>query len=119
MHKATVGRFLNILAVGLVGFGALLATWGTAAEAADPAKSDFAKEWDSLVRAARKEGKLVVAAGGQPSREYRPTFNAFTKKFGVTVQVSSGSAPLVCTPDRRDRSSARHSDRIPGARRQS
>ncbi len=92
MHKATVARFLNILAVGLVGFGALLAVSGTVAEAADPTKSASGKEWDSLVRAARKEGKLVVAAGGQPSREYRPTFNAFSKKFGVTVQVSSGSA---------------------------
>lgn len=92
MRKTTVARFLNVLAVGLVGFGAVLVACDTAAEAADPTKSAFGKEWDSLIRAARKEGELVVAAGGQPSREYRPTFNAFRKKFGVTVEVSTGSA---------------------------
>ena len=44
MRKTTVARFLNVLAVGLVGFGAVLAACDTAAEAADPTKSAFGKE---------------------------------------------------------------------------
>ena len=34
----------------------------------------------------------MVASGGAPSRQYRPVVDAFSKKFGVKVEVSTGNA---------------------------
>ena len=34
----------------------------------------------------------MVASGGAPSRQYRPVMDAFTKKFGIKVEVSTGNA---------------------------
>ena len=34
----------------------------------------------------------LVASGGAPSRQYRPVVDAFSKKFGVKVEVSTGNA---------------------------
>ena len=61
--------------------------------AANPASAaaQFEKEWASLIAAARKEGRLVIAAGGAPSREYRSVVEIFQKKFGVRVALSTGS----------------------------
>jgi iron(III) transport system substrate-binding protein len=54
--------------------------------------ADFEKEWADLVTAAKKEGVVSIAAGGAPSRNYRHIFDAFTKKYGVKVEVSRGGA---------------------------
>lgn len=54
--------------------------------------ADFEKEWADLVAAAKKEGVVSIAAGGAPSRNYRDIFAAFTKKFGIKVEVSRGGA---------------------------
>lgn len=51
----------------------------------------FEKEWANLVAAAQKEGRVVIAAGGSPSREYRPLAELFHKKFGIQVSLSTGS----------------------------
>src|SRR5690606_33679192 len=53
---------------------------------------NFEKEWKALIEAAKKEGTLAIATGGAPSRQYRPTFDAFTEKFGIRIEVSSGGA---------------------------
>jgi len=56
------------------------------------ASANFEQEWSKLVAAAQQEGTLAVASGGAPSRQYRPVMDAFTKKFGIKVEVSTGNA---------------------------
>ena len=51
----------------------------------------FEKEWAKLIAAAQKEGRVVIAAGGAPSREYRSIADMFQKKFGIQVSLSTGS----------------------------
>lgn len=62
------------------------------APSAAQSQSNFEKEWKALIEAAKKEGTLAIATGGAPSRQYRPTFDAFTEKFGIRIEVSSGGA---------------------------
>jgi iron(III) transport system substrate-binding protein len=50
------------------------------------------QEWAKLVAAAKQEGRVVIAAGGQPSRNYRPLLGVFQKKFGIKAEMSTGSA---------------------------
>ncbi len=59
---------------------------------APQASAGFEQEWAKLIAAAQQEGRLSVASGGAPSRQYRPVMDAFSKKFGVKVEVSTGSA---------------------------
>lgn len=54
--------------------------------------TSFEQEWSKLIAAAQQEGTLSIASGGAPSRQYRPVVAAFTKKFGVKVEVSTGNA---------------------------
>jgi iron(III) transport system substrate-binding protein len=55
------------------------------------ATSPFEKEWAQLIAAAQQEGRVVIAAGGAPSREYRSVVELFQKKFGIQVSLSTGS----------------------------
>lgn len=57
-----------------------------------PAKANFDEEWAKLIAAAKQEGTVAIASGGAPSRQYRPVVEVFQKKFGVKVEVSTGSA---------------------------
>jgi ABC-type Fe3+ transport system substrate-binding protein len=75
---------LSILIVLCVLFPAL--GYGAAAPA------NFEQEWSKLIEAAKQEGTLSVASGGAPSRQYRPIMAAFTKKFGIKVEVATGNA---------------------------
>lgn len=64
-----------------------------AAHGASPAaQASFEEEWSKLAAAAKQEGMVAVASGGAPSRQYRPVVDVFQKKFGVKVEVSTGSA---------------------------
>jgi ABC-type Fe3+ transport system substrate-binding protein len=56
------------------------------------APANFEQEWSKLIAAAKQEGTLAIASGGAPSRQYRPVMDAFTKKFGVNIEVSTGNA---------------------------
>jgi iron(III) transport system substrate-binding protein len=56
------------------------------------ASPNFEQDWSKLIAAAKQEGTVAVASGGAPSRQYRPVVDAFTKKFGVKVEVSTGNA---------------------------
>jgi iron(III) transport system substrate-binding protein len=56
------------------------------------ASANFEQEWSKLAGAAKQEGTVAIASGGAPSRQYRPVVDAFSKKFGVKVEVSTGSA---------------------------
>lgn len=65
---------------------------GLALLGSGPASADFKADWDKLVEAAKKEGKVAIATGGAPSRQYAPMFEAFNKAFGIDVEVSRGNA---------------------------
>ena len=56
------------------------------------APANFEQEWAKLIAAAKQEGTVAIASGGAPSRQYRPVVDVFQKKFGVTVEVSTGNA---------------------------
>ena len=56
------------------------------------ATANFDQEWAKLIAAAKQEGTVAIASGGAPSRQYRPVVEVFQKKFGVTVEVSTGNA---------------------------
>ncbi len=72
----------------------LLALWAFFPAAASGAAvpGNFEQEWSKLIDAAKQEGTLSVASGGAPSRQYRPIMAAFTKKFGIKVEVATGNA---------------------------
>ncbi len=80
-------RVILLLILGLL----LLNPVVTDASAAT-APGNFEQEWAKLIAAAKQEGTLRVASGGAPSRQYRPIMEIFQKKFGVRVEVSTGSA---------------------------
>lgn len=71
---------------------AVLGLCASAPSAAVAASAEFQKQWDALIAAAKKEGKVSIAAGGAPSRQYRHVFEKFKEKFGVDVEVSRGGA---------------------------
>lgn len=65
----------------------------TASGAASPAAAEWSDpEWDELVAGAQREGRVVIAAGGEPSREYRPLLDVFSKKYGITAEMTTGNA---------------------------
>ncbi len=74
----------------------VLALLGMAVHRMDPAygaaAGNFEQEWSKLSAAAKQEGTLSIASGGAPSRQYRPVVEAFQKKYGVKVEVSTGNA---------------------------
>ncbi|HEV8725841.1 MAG TPA: extracellular solute-binding protein [Candidatus Binatia bacterium] len=78
---ATILSVLSVLSVILA-----RSVFGAAAPA------NFEQEWSKLIAAAKQEGTLAIASGGAPSRQYRPVTDAFTKKFGVNIEVSTGNA---------------------------
>ena len=62
-------------------------------------------EWQKLVKAAQKEGKVEVMLGGQMPRKLRKAMPEFQKKYGIKVNFQTGS-------------SRRHSARILAERKQ-
>ena len=79
-----IAKVKNII-VAAIAVVCLLGASGTSA-------SSFEDEWSKLIAAAKKEGRVVVAAGGQPSRQYRPVLEVFQKKFGIKAEISTGGA---------------------------
>jgi len=69
-----------------------IVSWLGAVPAYGATAGNFEQEWSKLIEAAKKEGTLSVASGGAPSRQYRPVMAAFTKQFGVKVEVATGNA---------------------------
>lgn len=63
----------------------------TVAHGAQPS-GNFEQEWSNLIAAAKQEGTVAIASGGAPSRQYRPVVDVFAKKYGLKVEVSTGSA---------------------------
>lgn len=81
---AASGRCFAVRAAALVAMLLFL-------PAAYGASAQFDQQWADLIAAAQKEGRLVIAAGGAPSREYRSVIDRFQKKFNIEVAMSTGS----------------------------
>jgi len=108
-------RSRRLLKVGfLVIMFALLAAWpirGPVASAeevraADP-DTEFQAEWNALIKAAKREGKLVAITTGRGGLEMAPILKQFSDKFGIKVVISRGSgreqADRVLAEQRADR----------------
>ena len=87
IHDSTTGKLVAL--VQLAALGVLVLFLPLAYGASAP--SQFDKEWAKLIAAAQKEGRVVIAAGGAPSREYRSVVELFQKKFAIPVSLSTGS----------------------------
>ncbi|MDH3239695.1 MAG: ABC transporter substrate-binding protein [Alphaproteobacteria bacterium] len=64
-------------------------------------------EWDALVAAAKKEGKVEVILGGQMPRKLRTAMPAFTEKYGIKVNFQTGSSRRHAARIRAERNSGR------------
>lgn len=64
-------------------------------------------EWDALVKAAKKEGKVELILGGQMPRKLRTAVPAFTKKYGIKVNYQTGSSRKHAARIRAERRSGR------------
>jgi ABC-type Fe3+ transport system substrate-binding protein len=53
-------------------------------------REDWKIKWEQLIAAAQAEGKVVTM--GFPRDQWAPVFDVFTKKYGITVETSVGSA---------------------------
>lgn len=63
--------------------------WGAMpAPAAEPASP----EWQALVAAAQREGKVEVNLGGQMPRKLAPAMATFQKKYGIKVNYKTGGS---------------------------
>lgn len=85
-HEGRIRLAGILLAVLGISFLCLPAAYGASAT------TNFEQEWARLIVAAKQEGIVAIASGGAPSRQYRPVVDVFQKKFGVTVEVSTGNA---------------------------
>lgn len=89
----TVGEKFGWLSERLAILWLLFGLWALFPTAAvGGAAQTFEQEWAKLIEAAKQEGTLAIASGGAPSRQYRPVVDAFSKKFGIKVAVSTGNA---------------------------
>jgi iron(III) transport system substrate-binding protein len=86
-HHREKSSLRSILST-VVGFQFIFLSVGYCAQPA----GNFEQEWTKLLAAAKQEGSVAIASGGAPSRQYRPIVDVFQKKFGVRVEVSTGSA---------------------------
>jgi iron(III) transport system substrate-binding protein len=84
-----IGKRILLL---LFGFQLLTTSSVYGASTAPQGSANFEQEWSKLITAAQQEGTVAIASGGAPSRQYRPVVDAFTKKFGVKVEVATGNA---------------------------
>ena len=78
---------------GLVFFLAVIATAAFWTAIATPAKADeFNKEWNTLLKAAQKEGKLVTFICCGVGRSVGKMIPEFEKRFGIKWINSTGSS---------------------------
>jgi iron(III) transport system substrate-binding protein len=92
----------------LLAIFALVAARGNAPAATPTPKSAFEQQWAALIAAARAEGRLSVAAGGAPSREYAPLLRYFSQKFGVKAEMTTGPANQTITKVLAERGAKRY-----------
>ncbi len=80
------GALAAILALPITAYGADVSS--DAAVAQTPAATSA--EWDALVAAARKEGKVELILSGQMPQLLRKAMPEFEKKYGVRVNFQTG-----------------------------
>ena len=51
-------------------------------------------EWDETVAAAKEEGKVVIALGGNASRSFAPRFEAFEAEMGIEIIAGTGGGSV-------------------------
>ena len=90
-QRGTRGRTAHSVTVALLAAFSLSVLVLPAAHGTQ-ATANFEQEWANLIAAAKQEGTVAIASGGAPSRQYRPVVDVFAKKFGLKVEVSTGSA---------------------------
>jgi iron(III) transport system substrate-binding protein len=112
LGKATVAGVGLYLFVSLVAGGAALTLVPQPALAAaskeKTAAGSFEQEWAKLVAAAKQEGTLAIGSGGSPSRQFRPITDEFQKKFGIKVEMSTGSGNATVTRILAERKAGRY-----------
>lgn len=99
--KIVHGMFTLVCSAGAIAVLSLLAGCGptdandnveaSASSETPSGDSGFAAEWAALIEAAQAEGEIVIAAGSSRSRDHRPLFREFTRRFGVDVVAAAGS----------------------------
>src|SRR5918996_1927018 len=89
--RGTRGRTAHSVTVALLAAFSLSVLVLPAAHGSQ-SSTNFEQEWSNLIAAAKQEGTVAIASGGAPSRQYRPIVDVFQKKFGLKVEVSTGSA---------------------------
>jgi iron(III) transport system substrate-binding protein len=52
-------------------------------------KADWKTQWEETLKAARAEGNISIAGGGEIRRSFRPIFPVFGKKYGLKETVSA------------------------------
>ena len=72
------------------------------------AERSFEQQWADLITAAKAEGRLSVAAGGAPSREYALLLRYFSQKFGVKAVMTTGPANQTISKVLAERSAGRY-----------
>src|SRR5215470_6730841 len=95
-RRLGIPGFQMLTGVALAAAGILFlcmsAAYAATAEKPAAQTTNFDQEWTKLIAAAKQEGTVAIASGGAPSRQYRPVVDVFQKKFGVTVEISTGNA---------------------------
>jgi hypothetical protein len=87
--------FLSSVAWAAVLLLPAMALAGETAPKAESASTQVAAataDWKTLVRAAKREGKVEVNLGGQMPRKLRTAMPAFTKKYGIKVNFKTGGS---------------------------
>ena len=72
-----------------------------------PAKAAWEVEWEELIAKGQEEGELVIV-GGAATINFRPVFELFTEKFGISVASSGGSSSEIVNRILAERAAGRY-----------
>lgn len=90
--RQNLGRWARGFCLSLIAvFGMATSSWAATTMSAAEAEA----EWNRVLAAAKKEGKVSVALGDSALRETRPVWEAFRAKFGIDLTLSGGSGSQV------------------------
>jgi iron(III) transport system substrate-binding protein len=106
--RGKASRSVTAILIGVLWVVPILVPRAHGASAAPKAAAKFEQEWAQLIAAAQKEGTLAIASGGAPSRQLRPILDVFQKKFGIKVEMATGSGNDTVTRVLAERKVGRH-----------
>jgi iron(III) transport system substrate-binding protein len=105
IHSSRTAELSALLPLALLALSSLLILPPAYGASAAP---EFDKEWAKLIAAGQQEGRIVIAAGGAPSREYRSVAELFQKKFNIPVSLSTGSGAATVDRVLAERNAGKH-----------